>query len=382
MRSEGMQRAAWEPQFLAMAEQGDGPEGTAAALRQLRELISVMRLFKEGGIALGPYVFAPTGADKWRRIATGVATPRQGGYRLSEAEVEELTDFAARLEACADPEGALRWAIARFELGCERPSALEGLSDHLLALRALLERDGPVGASLPVRAAALIAGAEDREEARERIERAIELERVLMRGSSLIDDDDEGGPLAIAVWVEDGLRAILRDGALAEGSADPCLAADEILIGAGLDAGEGSDDQRGGTAEWDAIVPEEDPSPPVEEEAGAPTRILEPIPQEDEIRVTAWTGIAIEAGGDEEPAEDPTEDDSEVDEEKEMINRDWLSEVSRGATLEWPAADGERRPRQRERIDTPRIRHLFPVPEDADWSVSELEYERHRAGVG
>ena len=52
---------------------------------QLRELISVMRLFKAGGIGLGPYAFAPTGEDCWRRIATGAPATRPGGYRLSEA---------------------------------------------------------------------------------------------------------------------------------------------------------------------------------------------------------------------------------------------------------------------------------------------------------
>ncbi len=63
-------------------------------------------------------------------------------------------------------------------MGCERDSALEGLSDHMLALRAVLDGKGPVGASLPMRAAALIAAhGVDRIEARERVERALELER-------------------------------------------------------------------------------------------------------------------------------------------------------------------------------------------------------------
>src|SRR6188472_3367523 len=91
MRSEGMGRAAWEPQYLAVAEQDEG--GVESALQQLRELISVMRLFKGGGIGLGPYAFAPTGEGCWRRIATGAPATRPGGYRLSEAEAEELIAF-------------------------------------------------------------------------------------------------------------------------------------------------------------------------------------------------------------------------------------------------------------------------------------------------
>ena len=88
MRSEGMGRAAWEPQYLAVAEQRRPTSGADAALRQLRELISVMRLFKGGGIGLGPYAFAPTGEGCWRRIATGAPATRPGGYRLSEEEAE------------------------------------------------------------------------------------------------------------------------------------------------------------------------------------------------------------------------------------------------------------------------------------------------------
>jgi hypothetical protein len=173
----------------------------------------------------------------------------------------------------------------------------------------------------------------------------------------------------------------LRDGALAEGTADVSLAADEILIGAGLDAGDGSSDQRGETAEWEAISLEDETAPAPDPQ---PTRILEPVPAEDEIRVTAWTDIEVTAGEEEEPGEDLTDEKSEVEEVEEgneMTERDWLSEVSRDATLEWPAAEGERRPHLRERIDTPRVRHLFPVPDDADWSVRELEYRR-RAQVG
>ena len=183
MRSEGMGRAAWEPQFLAVAEQ-HADEGAEAALRQLQELISVMRLFKGGGVGLGPHAFAPTGEDCWRRIATGAPATRPGGYRLSEAEAVELAEFATALESRPDPDSALTWAVGRFEMGCERESALDGLSDHLLALRAVLEGHGPVGASLPLRAAALISDDKlDRIEARERVEEILELERALMNGA-------------------------------------------------------------------------------------------------------------------------------------------------------------------------------------------------------
>lgn len=78
------------------------------------------------------------------------------------------------------------------------------------------------------------------------------------------------------------------------------------------------------------------------------TRILEPIPAPGEIKVTATH---------------------------------WLDEVEEGETgqghsLEWPAAE-ERDLQHRERIDTPRVRHLFPVP-DSDWELSHPEFEYNR----
>jgi len=365
MRSEGMGRAAWQPQFLAVAEQGEGAESAAAALSQLGELISVMHLFKPGSVGLGPYAFAPTGEDRWARIATGAPATRSGSYELSEEEAIELAEFAATLEARPDPDGALAWAVGRFELGCGRGSALEGLSDHLLALRAVLDGHGPVGASLPMRASALIADESfDRIEARERVESALELERSLMNGAPSTPG------LAIAAWIEEGVRRILRQTALGELSADLNTAADETLIASGLGAGDTEIAVAEEIAEAEEIhVPEmpaaeeiaisrdarridEVPAQhfePSEEEhhMNQETRILEPIPDEGEIRITATP---------------------------------WLEEVDapEHSTLDFPAIEGD--VGHRERIDTPRVRHLFPVPEDADWEVRELKYDHYRAG--
>ena len=345
MRSEGMGRTAWEPQFLALAEQNGEAGGAEVALHQLHELISVMRLFKAGGVGLGPYAFAPTGEGRWRRIATGAPAARPGGYALSEAEASELVAFAGDLEARPDPDAALTWAVGRFELGCGRESALDGLSDHLLALRAVLEGHGPVGASLPMRAAALIAdGSLDRVEARERVEHALELERSLMNGAR---SDQDG--LELARWLEGGVRIVLREAALGELGADIGAAADETLIATGLEAG----DIEIAVTALD-VTPEPSPAPeaihhqpsrlPEEDYMEQDTRIMEPVPEEDEIRITATN---------------------------------WLDEVSVDeSTLDFPAVEDDLS--HRERVDTPRVRHLFPVPEDADWEVRELEYDHYR----
>ncbi len=376
MRSEGMGRAAWEPQYLAIAEQ-DPDGGAETALQQLRELVSVMRLFKGGGVGLGPYAFAPTGEGCWRRIATGAPATRAGGYRLSEAEATELSALASALEARPDPDSALTWAVGRFEMGCERESALDGLSDHLLALRAVLEGHGPVGASLPMRAAALIAGDSlDRIEARERVEHTLELERSLMNGRPA------AGAAELAAWAEEGVRLLLRQAALGELGTDLSTAADETILASGLEAGDAAiaisigdspappqiphmpaaaGEGMGGIdssspssgRDHDLILSRPDEGPDHlsnQEEPMQETRIMEPIPAEDEIKITATPWL------------DEVEDEGE----------------GRGRSLEWPAVP-DRDLQHRERVDTPRVRHLFPVPEDADWEVRELDYSR-RAG--
>jgi len=371
MRSEGMGRAAWEPQYLAVADQ-DSEGGAETALRQLRELISVMRMFRGGGIGLGPYAFAPTGEGCWRRIATGAPATRPGGYRLGEDEAEMLVEFAAALEARPDPDSALTWAVGRFEMGCERPTALEGLSDHLLAMRAVLEGHGPVGASLPLRAAALIADEEmDRIEAGERVEQVLELERAMMNGRPV------ERAIELATWMEEGTRRLLREAALGELGNDLSTVADETLIVDGLAEGDAQisvsvaeelvaeaepyveelpavPEPEGEEISIEAFAPE--PSAelqlpvdelPEEEYVEQETRIMEPVPAEDEIRITATP---------------------------------WLEEVSDprgGDTIQWPA-DSDRDIQHREKVDTPRVRHLFPVPEDADWEVSHLEFEYSR----
>lgn len=355
MRSEGMGRAAWEPQFLAVADQGPG-EGAADALRQLRELISVMRLFRGGGVGLGPYAFAPTGEGCWRRIATGAPATRPGGYRLTEAEAGEMIAFAEALESRPDPDSALTWAVGRFEMGCERETALEGLSDHLLALRAVLEGHGPVGASLSLRAAALIAEEEelDRIEAGERVEQVLELERALMTGRST------ERAIELAAWAEESARGLLRRAALGELGTDLSATADETLLASGLAEGDAEitvSVQEPPAPEPEPAPPEPEPSPelhlPLEKTEEDPmeqeTRIMEPIPAEDEIKITATP---------------------------------WLEEVSEGRSgdsIEWPA-DDDRDLQHRERIDTPRVRHLFPVP-DSDWEVRDLEYSHYRGSA-
>ncbi|HEY1355947.1 MAG TPA: hypothetical protein VGF09_06495, partial [Solirubrobacterales bacterium] len=375
MRSEGMGRRAWEPQFLAIAEQGDGAESAAEAMRQLHELITVMRLFKEGGVGLGPHAFARTGEGAWKRVATGAGAVRPGGYLLTRSEAESLAEFASSLEVRPDPDGALAWAVERFEMGRSRESAMRGLSDHLLAMRSVLGGDGPVGASLPKRAAALI---EDDPVARgvchERIEAAIALERSLMAGGP------PAGTPELAAWVEEGVREILRQAALGEISTDLGAAADDSLIALGLAEGDAEI-----TVSASSPRPKELPDMP--DHPGMPGREAEDMPGIDVTQPSSGSGRNLSfPGPDDGPADqaegpadniwDSEEDDMRYhqdtrimepipeDDEIRITATNWLEEVEadEDATLEWRSAS---RSEGREPIDTPTVRHLFPVPEDA-----------------
>ncbi len=421
VRSEGMQRNAWDPQFLVVAEREQGPTGAAPAMQLLRDLISVLRLFKEGGVGLGPHAFTPTGEGTWRRIGTGVPAPRPGGYKLSETDSAELADFARRLEARPDPDGALAWAVARFEMGCDRPIALEGLSDHLLAMRALFEGSGPVGANLPMRVAALLSEPAERPEAYEKLQAAFELERVMMAGG----DFDLGTATGLAAWAEDATRAIVRGAALGEHGSDVAASADETLVATGLEAGEGSAEQMGSGDEWDPPSEEQDiritatPSEQTGPEHGGNHRDTPGSEAEEVSRIDSEHGgnhrdtpgseaedvsrIDSEQTGPEHDGQNrdtpgsEAEEVSPTDEEEASVTtstaHDWLSEVSEavdGETMDWPAPVREQageEPEWRqgseheEPLEEPRVRHLFPVPEDSDWEVGELDYDRSTSRV-
>jgi hypothetical protein len=372
LRSEGMRRSSWEAQFLAVADIGEGAEGSGAALRTMRDLVTLLRLFKEGGVGLGPYAFAPTGEGKWRPVATGVAAPRLAGYKLVEAETAELRDFANAVAGRPYPRGELAWAIARFEMGCERPTATEALSDHLLSLRALLDRGGALDAALAVRVAALCAEPDDREDAKHRVERAFALERRVMSGEVVesTTEEEEEGALGTATWVEEALRSILRDAVRGVLGTNVGEAADEALVASGLEAGEGSAEQMGETSEWEMPVPEEPGEE--DEDLGGEIRIR--------TRDEAEDGEERVSGAEPGPDEDQAQDEREETQVVEASSGDWLSEVSPDAreTLEWPAGAGRT---EHDRVDTHRVRHLFPVPDDTDWNVGELEYDRDSARI-
>jgi hypothetical protein len=141
-------------------------------------------------------------------------------------EEDELRGFCNLVARRAgDAHGEIAWALGRFEMGCEREHPFETLTDHLLALRALLEPEGPGSGRLAQRLAAICATPERQAALAERTAHAISLERGLIAGLRPAVSDTG----ALIADTSHHLRALLRD--VLCGHLDPDLVgvADGIL---------------------------------------------------------------------------------------------------------------------------------------------------------
>jgi hypothetical protein len=128
-----------------------------------------------------------------------------------------------RAPALGRPE--LAWALARFEMGCERTSELEALSDYLLALRALLEPEGPASGLLSGRLATLCATPAERPGLTRRTLKAIALERAVITGAAV----EHASCDALVRELAGHLRALLRDVVCGHLPSDLVTLAEELL---------------------------------------------------------------------------------------------------------------------------------------------------------
>lgn len=206
---------------------------TDQARAAFRGALTALRLYRRGEVGMEEEAFTRHGHAPWQPLRLGL-----GGHlplrtqRLTAQDLEGFRSFYEALVRRASRGGPLQWALRRFELGCERADPLEGLSDHLLALRGLLD-DGD-DESFALRLAALCAGPEERGVAARQVEDAIALERTVRRG--LVDraearrEQGDFAPLTLAGRLEEHLRAILRDALSGALERDLRAVADEILV--------------------------------------------------------------------------------------------------------------------------------------------------------
>jgi len=217
-----------EPCVLACLTISSGPSGPsplAEARARFRRLISALRLFDASRVALGSVAWERTGAGPWALGDLGTGGRPHGVLEIDEGSEDELRAFISLVTRRTTRAGEIAWALRRFELGCERSSLLEALTDHLLALRALLEPEGPQSGRLAGRVAALCATEDQRIAVTERIAHAVSLERAVIAG--LAPTDGSIQPLLAEVATH--LRALLRDVLCGHLDADLRCVADELL---------------------------------------------------------------------------------------------------------------------------------------------------------
>jgi hypothetical protein len=214
--------------LVALTCEDESADGESADGREvLKDLLRALRLFGDGRVTLGPLAWARAGGeDAWSTVALGAGGRPHGMLIVTGEQEDELRAFCNLVSRRAPHGNELAWALRRFELGCERERASEALSDHLLALRALLEPEGPASGRLAGRVAALCATPEDRVELTERMTRAQALERAVIAGAVARRKSDE----TLARDVADHLRALLRDLICGHLSADLTTLADELLM--------------------------------------------------------------------------------------------------------------------------------------------------------
>jgi len=208
------------------AEDDEPSEALAHGREVLRDLLRALRLFGDGRVTLGALAWARIGSGSWNPLALGAGGRPHGMLVVTGEQEDELRAFCNLVSRRAPHGNELAWALRRFELGCERSSPYEALSDHLLALRALLEPEGPASGLLAGRLAALCATPERRLELTERSIQAIALERDVVAGAAI----EHAGAESLAGDVADHLRALLRDVVCGHLADDLIGLADEILL--------------------------------------------------------------------------------------------------------------------------------------------------------
>ena len=230
--AEGVAGDLRKPAVLLVLARDVAPDDRpplAEARERFAALLTGMRLYRPGGVALSALAWRRTGDGRWQPFeleATGVASGEP--WVLADGEQEDLREFLVAIGDLSAATGATAWALRRFELGCGRARESEALSDHLLGLRALLD-GGERGAraSLASRVAVLCAAEGERKRVQRRIELAQALERFVMGDGP---DDRQGHDSTLVGEVERHLCALLRD--VLCGYLDPDLrrVADDLLL--------------------------------------------------------------------------------------------------------------------------------------------------------
>jgi hypothetical protein len=211
-------RLTWE------AAPGDEAPLRHAQVR-LRRLLTALRLYDAAGIVLARTAWTRTGGGAWQPFAIGGGAQPRGVCVVPVQQEDELRAFLSLIGRRTPRSGEVAWALGRFELATDRARPSEALTDVLLALRALLEPEGPQTGRLAGRIAALCALPEQRAQVTERIAHLVALERAVVAGVAPEDSALEALVDELTGW----LRALLRDVLCGHLDSDLRAVADEML---------------------------------------------------------------------------------------------------------------------------------------------------------
>lgn len=200
-------------------------DAAAEARAAFGSVLTALRLYDGATGALDALAWAREDGAPWRPVALGAGGAPHGRLVVPAGQEDELRAFCSLIARRAPRGGELAWALARYEMACERPRAAEALTDVLLALRALLEPEGPASGRLPSRLAALCAAGPERAEVAERVAHAASLERALLAGLAPPDGQAD----ALVEELAGHLRAILRDALCGHLDSDLRGVADDLL---------------------------------------------------------------------------------------------------------------------------------------------------------
>ena len=192
---------------------------------RLRRLVTGLRLFDSAAVTLAPLAWTRTAGGPWQPVALGPSPGPETAVLIAAEQEDELRAFLSLIGRRTPRGGEIAWALRRFDLSFERADPAEALTEVLLALRALLEPEGPQSGRLPGRVAALCAVAADRARLAERVAHAASMERATVAGLHVDGQLDR-----VAGELTGHLRALLRD--VLCGHLDPALRtlADSILV--------------------------------------------------------------------------------------------------------------------------------------------------------
>ena len=222
----GLERERTRPATLLVLRAEEDSTAIAGAPERFRAFLRALRLFERGAFALSPVVWARADGAAWRLMPLPGADGITGETILLPAvQEDELRAFASLIARRSPDGGQIAWALRRFELALEREAPLDALTDHLLALRVLLEPEGPSSARLPQRLASICALGPDRAALAARIARAAELEREAIAG---LPGDEDAIPALVEELATHG-RALLRDVLCGHLAADLVGVADGLL---------------------------------------------------------------------------------------------------------------------------------------------------------